>query len=149
MKTILIIASGFIGLPLAIRLLEEGFIVTISTTQSDKRTDLEKLGIIAIKFNSNEDDDYLQFINFSYDYIVYALPPSVCKKYTYNSVLQKITSLLAKCENIVFTSSISVYRNNGNLYIHFILASYSGSSAFNASKLSPCIILTAYLLRLS
>ena len=116
MKTILIIASGFIGLPLAIRLLEEGFIVTISTTQSDKRTDLEKLGIIAIKFNSNEDDDYLQFINFSYDYIVYALPPSVCKKYTYNSVLQKITSLLAKCENIVFTSSISVYRNNGNLH---------------------------------
>ena len=114
MKTILIIGSGFIGLPLAVRLSKEDFIVTISTTRTVKQLELEKLGVIAIKFNSNEDEDYLQFLNCSYDYIVYALPPSVCKKYDYNSVLQKITSLLAKCENIVFTSSISVYQNNGN-----------------------------------
>ena len=116
MKTILIIGSGFIGLPLAIGLLKEGFIVTISTTQTVKQHELEKSGLIAIKFNSNEDEDYLQFINCSYDYIVYALPPSVCKKYDYNSVLQKITSLLAKFESIIFTSSISVYQNNGNLH---------------------------------
>ena len=114
--TVLIIGCGFIGLPLAIKLQILGYEITVTTSQKNKQKILKNKGLFSLKFNSNLQEDYLQFKNYSFDYIIYTLPPKVCKLISYDHVLFKLIPSLSQNGIIVFTSSISVYQNNGDMH---------------------------------
>ncbi|MBC7412331.1 MAG: hypothetical protein H7331_07745 [Bacteroidia bacterium] len=112
MKTILILGSGFIGLPLAQSLQLDNYNVTLTTTQQLKVDQLQALGLQAVCFNGDITKDYDQFSNLSFDYVIYALPPSACKYSGYTQVLSMILNKLSYVGAVLFTSSISVYLNN-------------------------------------
>ncbi len=115
-KTVLIIGSGFIGLPLAQRLQQHNYHVTVTTTQASKLTELQQQGINALQFDANSANDYAQFAGVAIDYLIYTLPPSACQTIHYTTALSTIVEALQAVNCVVFTSSISVYQNNNEVH---------------------------------
>jgi nucleoside-diphosphate-sugar epimerase len=127
-KTVLIIGSGFIGAPLALQLMELGYNVSITTTQTTKQTHLNNLGLNALVFNSDDVPSYQQFKGLSFDYVLYTLPPSACKITNYTVVLSTLLCNLGRVGTVVFTSSISVYLNNNTIHTEQSCALQSNSN---------------------
>jgi nucleoside-diphosphate-sugar epimerase len=115
-KKILIVGSGFLGLPLAIKLKGRGFEVSVTTTQANKLVELKKTGLTAIKFDCNCEEDYHQFSGLKLDFFVFSLPPKSCARVGYKAVLQRVIKSLPNSTTIIFTSSTSVYENNGSVH---------------------------------
>jgi nucleoside-diphosphate-sugar epimerase len=132
--TVLIIGCGFIGLPLATKLQILGYEITVTTSQKSKQKILENKGLFSLKFNSNLQEDYIQFKNYSFDYIIYTLPPNVCKSISYDHVLFKLIPSLSQKGIVVFTSSISVYQNNRALHTEESLSLNDSSIIFKAEN---------------
>ncbi|MEQ1734334.1 MAG: hypothetical protein ABL940_11725 [Bacteroidia bacterium] len=116
MKTVLIVGSGFIGLPLALSLQQHNYAVTLTTTQKTKLAELHALGLNSVCFNADIVTDYDQFNNLNFDYVIYTLPPSACKHSGYTQVLSTVLNKLSYVGCVVFTSSISVYLNNNTTH---------------------------------
>ena len=115
MKQISILGCGWLGLPLAKALLENGFSVKGSTTSSEKLSDIENLGIqpfwIVLESN-NVSGDIETFLQGSKTLII-DIPPKLRGNSNENFV-GKIATLIpfiekSKIENVLFVSSTSVY----------------------------------------
>ena len=112
---IAIIGCGWLGLPLAKKLIKENFIVKGSTTSKEKISVLktEKIEPFLIDLNKNLDKEILNSFLKNVDVLIINVPPKIRKEKTINyySKIQKITSnnLIKKINNIIFISSTSVY----------------------------------------
>ena len=112
---IAIIGCGWLGLPLAKKLIKENFIVKGSTTSKEKISILrtEKIEPFLIDLNKDLDKEILNSFLENIDVLIINVPPKIRKEKTINyySKIQKITSdnLIKKINNIIFISSTSVY----------------------------------------
>ncbi len=113
MKSVLIIGSGLLGLSLAKKFSNNDYHLSITTTTENKLLILRNMGYNPIMFNSNMIEHYEKFSELKVDVLVFALPPSKCKVIAYKDVLSNICINLNSFNLLVFTSSISVYSNNG------------------------------------
>lgn len=113
MKSVLIIGTGLLGLSFAEKLSKNGYLVSITTTTERKLFTLQNLGYNPIIFNSNEIEDYEHLSLLKVEILVFALSPSKCKVIAYKDVLNKVCNKLDSFNLLVFTSSVSVYSNNG------------------------------------
>ncbi|UOX34996.1 SDR family NAD(P)-dependent oxidoreductase [Flavobacterium sediminilitoris] len=116
-KQISILGCGWLGLPLAKKLIENGFSVKGSTTSENKLALLESnkiepflLSLFENKVEGNIDD----FLNDS-EILIIDIPPSL-RKDTSISFVTKIKTLVTQIEKseikkILFVSSTSVYRD--------------------------------------
>ena len=112
---IAIIGCGWLGLPLAKKLIKENFIVKGSTTSKEKISVLktEKIEPFLIDLNKNSDKEIFNSFLKNVDILIINIPPKIRKEKTINyyNKIQKITSnnLIKKINNIIFISSTSVY----------------------------------------
>lgn len=112
-KTISILGTGWLGHPLALRLLDK-YKVKVSLRSLNKKLQFQNEGLIPFLLNENSlesldeilDTDYL-FINF---------PPS--KFDNFSSFLEKIYSnkKIQKIEKIIFISSTSIYPDEAKVF---------------------------------
>ena len=115
MKQISILGCGWLGLPLAKALLENGFSVKGSTTSIDKLSIIENLGIqpylLALESN-NVSGDIETFLQGSKTLII-DIPPKL-RGNSKENFIGKIATLIpfiekSAIENVLFVSSTSVY----------------------------------------
>ena len=109
MKNISILGCGWLGEPLAISLLESGYLVKGSTTTESKLTTLEASQIEAYLVDISEFEDYDTFLNT--DILIIAI--------TSNDI-DGFESLIAQIEDssiqkVIFISSTSVYPNSNSV----------------------------------
>ena len=102
-----IVGCGWLGLPLAKKLVSSGIKVYGTTTKKEKLDKLNKLGVEAYLFRGKVDLEDLQLTHFHPDVAVITIPPSGAIDYP-DLILQLIELLPSTCR-IVFTSSIGVY----------------------------------------
>ena len=111
-----ILGCGWLGLPLAQTLLEQGYSVKGSTTRQEKLARLEDLGIdpYLIRFFPEINEDY-QADFFDSDVLIVNIPPKRSEEAT-SEYPRQIASLLqaikdASVQKLLFVSSTSVYPN--------------------------------------
>jgi nucleoside-diphosphate-sugar epimerase len=118
MKTISIIGCGWLGTPLAFRLLQEGYAVKGSTTRADKLPSLKDIGIAPYLISLNPDlqgqktEEFLEA-----DVLVISIPPRV-QKHGEDYHPRQIEAILKAIEKhlqlrVLYTSSTSVYPTEG------------------------------------
>jgi nucleoside-diphosphate-sugar epimerase len=120
MKQISILGCGWLGLPLAKSLLENGFLVKGSTTSMEKISILEKVGIepfllelseIGIKGNMNS------FLENS-EILIIDIPPKLrgLQKENFVAKIQNLIPFIenSSIEKVVFISSTSVYADDNS-----------------------------------
>ena len=119
MTQISILGCGWLGLPLAKTLLENGFLVKGSTTSVDKLSVLENLGIqpylinLSPTLSNGEGDETIEaFLEVSKTLII-DIPPKLrgSEKENFVSKIRNLIPLIEKSgvENVLFISSTSVY----------------------------------------
>ena len=114
-KKISILGCGWLGLPLAKKLIENGYEVKGSTTSESKLELLKNAGIspYKIKLEENEITGNMESFLENTDVLLVDVPPKLRGDFTENFV-QKIKTLLPYIENskvkkVLFVSSTSVY----------------------------------------
>ncbi|MCS5491498.1 NAD(P)-binding domain-containing protein [Algoriphagus limi] len=116
MKKISIIGLGWIGLPLAKKLIEKGYSVLGSTTSSEKAEKLQKEGVLAVHFSLNPYPTGTAFQKlFQADILVLNIPP---KSRTdggenYLEQLKFLKDLISNSsiQKVLYVSSTGVYPN--------------------------------------
>lgn len=105
-KTISILGCGWLGLPLAIKLINRGYSVKGSTTSESKIEKLDANGIQPYVFNLSNRD--LELDNFlSSEVLIIAIPPKNIADFKY--LIPQIET--SKTKKTIFISSTSVYQN--------------------------------------
>jgi nucleoside-diphosphate-sugar epimerase len=117
-----ILGCGWLGLPLAKALLEEGFIIHGSTTSEEKLPQLEKSGILPFLLRLDSQgisDSVVPFLKGSQTLIIDIPPklrgnnpdPSVPVRKEFVEKIQTLIPFIEKStvENVLFVSSTSVY----------------------------------------
>lgn len=121
---IAILGCGWLGFPLAKRMLSEGFSVKGSTTSEEKISTLATNGIIPFQVALSEDgiqgpiDDFLEHSEI----LIIDIPPGLRKVTlpvdikTFVSKIEKLVPLLEKSsvQKVLFVSSTSVYADENN-----------------------------------
>ncbi len=109
MKSVSILGCGWLGLPLAKKLILEGYDVKGSTTSSSKMNELKKEGINA--FNIELPDKNLNSDFFQSEYLVINIPPKTSRKGVDHHVesLQSIVKYIPPTQKIIYISATSVY----------------------------------------
>lgn len=118
MKTISILGCGWLGAPLAYRLLQEGYTVKGSTTRAEKLPSLKDIGIAPYlisldpSLNGQKKEEFLKA-----DVLIIAIPPQV-HKHGADYHPRQIAEILKALEShpqlrVLYTSSTSVYPNQG------------------------------------
>ncbi|SOE22206.1 Nucleoside-diphosphate-sugar epimerase [Spirosomataceae bacterium TFI 002] len=120
-KTVSVIGCGWLGLPLATRLLEIGYNVAGSTTNSNKLDDLTSLGIKAYLLNLPADEGLAINDLFNSETLFFNIPPGL-KRGEPSDYWEKVNSFLDLLENsefkkLIHISTTSLYPNVGGLYI--------------------------------
>jgi nucleoside-diphosphate-sugar epimerase len=112
---IAILGCGWLGLPLAKKLISKNFIVRGSTTSKDKISVLEKENIEPFLITLDKEFDEKKLIQFlkNIDILIINIPPKIRsnKSVDYYNKIEKIL-LCNNCDkinNIIFISSTSVY----------------------------------------
>jgi nucleoside-diphosphate-sugar epimerase len=105
---IVVIGCGWLGLPLASRLVEEGNIVIGTTTTISKVESLKAAGIDGYCFKDQLSEE-LKLTWQDCDWAIITIPPS--KNLNYVSILKDILNALPSTCRLVYTSSIGVYKN--------------------------------------
>ena len=120
---IAIIGCGWLGLPLAKKLIKENFIVKGSTTSKEKISVLktEKIEPFLIDLNKNLDKEILNSFLKNVDVLIINIPPKIRKEKTINyySKIQKITEVLL-VKVIFFSFLIITLRCSGFFKIYNI-----------------------------
>ena len=119
-KQISVIGCGWLGLPLADFLINEGFLVKGSTTSKDKLDLLRKHHIEAYKVNlssSGISGDYSDFLADS-ETVIINIPPGLRKNPSKNHV-EELMHLVTEIEkqnikNVLYISSTSVFTNEAH-----------------------------------
>ncbi|MGH2666206.1 SDR family oxidoreductase [Flavobacterium sp.] len=121
-ETISILGCGWLGLPLAEKLIAEGFSVNGSTTSTAKIPILESVGITAFLISAGEDEVHGNITDFlaESEILILDIPPKLRGEKKEDFVV-KIKNLLPYIEKsgikkVLFVSSISVYADeNGTV----------------------------------
>ena len=122
-RTVSVLGCGWLGLPLAVRLVQAGFYVKGSTTTPEKRLFLEQQGIhpylLAINPSSLTDQNIVEF--FQADILVLTLPfkRDFSPADLYTEQIKTVQSFIERSSIkwIIFTSSTSIYPNATTLAI--------------------------------
>lgn len=117
MKSISVLGCGWLGLPLAKKLIDEGFFVKGTTTSKLKVALLEKEQIEAFIIELHEEKivgDLVSFLQSS-DYLIIDIPPKI-RALTAENFVQKIKNLIpyiqeSSVKHVIFISSTSVYND--------------------------------------
>lgn len=119
MTQISILGCGWLGLPLAKTLLENGFLVKGSTTSVDKLSVLENLGIqpylinLSPTLSNREGDETIEAFLEASKTLIIDIPPKLrgSEKENFVSKIRNLIPLIEKSgvENVLFISSTSVY----------------------------------------
>ena len=133
-KSVSILGCGWLGFPLARRLIAEGFEVKGSTTSTTKIEKLEAAGIIAfpIQLNpTNIEGEIEQFLQS--DILILNIPPGRRNPNVEIELPQKIALLLklivkSPIQKLIFVSSTSVYGNEKGTVTEAISPTPSTSS---------------------
>ncbi|GGI56432.1 NAD(P)H-binding protein [Winogradskyella haliclonae] len=122
-NTISIIGCGWLGLPLAKKLIENGFDIKGSTTSENKLKELDKLGITSFLIRLNEtkiEGDIFEFLNNS-ETLIINIPPGLRRNPNKNHVLEikQLVKFIEKSsiKNVLYISSTSVYNNDSKFPI--------------------------------
>lgn len=102
--TVAVIGCGWLGTPLATRLIERGSVVFGTTTRAGKLPALAALGIRAVMFDLNHDP---QVVPVASAYVI-TIPPSGITGYA-GKVAALVEAIDAAARPVVFCSSTSVY----------------------------------------
>jgi len=121
MTQISILGCGWLGLPLAKALLNNGFSVKGSTTSSSKLDDLEKQGILPFLMElqpNTIDGDIRTFLKES-EIVIIDIPPKL-RSNSSEDFVGKIQTLIpfieqSDVQNVLFVSSTSVYGEDNDL----------------------------------
>jgi nucleoside-diphosphate-sugar epimerase len=105
MKNVSILGCGWLGKPLAISLLKDGFSVKGSTTSEDKISLLEALDIEAYLVNIEEFEEFDLFLQS--DILIVAITSKDIDAYV--RLIQQIEN--SSIQKVIFISSTSVYPN--------------------------------------
>ena len=115
-KKIAVLGCGWLGLPLAKKLLSQGYLVKGSTTHKEKISALEAVGISAYLLHCNEDncEGIEQFLK-DVDVLILTLPPGLRQNPNrrFDKVIASIKAYLelTTVQKVIFISSTSVYGN--------------------------------------
>jgi nucleoside-diphosphate-sugar epimerase len=125
MKQISILGCGWLGLPLAKSLLENGFSINGSTTSVEKIDVLENAGIhpflVSLSAVEVSDETKISIENFlqNSDVLIIDIPPKLRGDSSENFVakIQNIIPFIEKSsvEKVIFVSSTSVYEDTSDL----------------------------------
>lgn len=105
MKNISILGCGWLGIPLAISFLEEGYAVKGSTTSEEKLVELEGMEIEAYHVDICEFEEHDAFLNT--DILVIAITSKDIDGF--ENLIQQIEE--SSIQKVIFISSTSVYPN--------------------------------------
>ena len=113
-KKIGVLGCGWLGLPLAKKLIDEGHKVKGSTTQKEKISSLKSLGIAPFIVRCSEDNcDGLDLFLQEVEVLILTLPPGLRQnpKRRFDLVIEQIVKRLvdSAVQEVVFISSTSVY----------------------------------------
>ena len=112
-KSVGIIGCGWLGMPLAQTLINNGFSVFGSTTTFEKLSEMENMGISACILNFKDEKDYPPEMDiFNTDFLVVNFPPKRNKDVliSYPKQIQKLIKSVKKPSvKVIFISSTSVY----------------------------------------
>ena len=109
-KKISVLGCGWLGLPLAQRLVKEGAKVKGSTTTDSKQDVLKEHGILPYAFSIAElNDSVSDFIDS--DTLIVTIPPNRKEKEAFTRQLESIADLIrgSQIQQVIVTSSIGVY----------------------------------------
>jgi len=109
MKNISILGCGWLGKPLAVSLLEEGYSVKGSTTSEEKLSQLESLGIESYLINIDDFEAYDAFLHT--DILIIAITSKNIN--AFESLIQQIE--VSSVQKVIFISSTSVYPNTNTV----------------------------------
>lgn len=123
-KTCAILGCGWLGFPLARKLVKSGYKVHGSTTSAEKLNALEVEGIVPFQIALTEKavegkiEAFLENVHF----LIIDIPPGLRKQPT-SDFVQKIKNLLpfiekSRVEEVVFVSSTSVFKNTDEMPIY-------------------------------
>lgn len=114
--SVAIIGCGWIGKPLAEKLIELGYSVNGSTTRVEKKEELEKLGLENVfvgKFTPQWQGDDLSAV-LDVDVLVIDFPPGKDSDENYHVLqMQELTKYLKEKTKVIYTSSTSIYPELG------------------------------------
>ncbi len=109
MNNIAILGCGWLGLPLAEKLINLGYLVNGSSTSELKKNKLNKLGVNYFKIDLNNLEDNIKDF-LAVDVLIISIPPKLLNhKKVLNNLISEIKSSTIK--RVIYTSSISVYGN--------------------------------------
>lgn len=113
MQTIGIIGLGWLGLPLAKKLVESGFKVKGSVRSEQKKNQVEASGILSIVLDvsveqQNNPSSFFEDCSVA----IITIPPSKTPFNSYQSSILKACSLFPENCQFIFTSSTSVYADH-------------------------------------
>ena len=121
MKQISILGCGWLGLPLAVSLIEKGYLVKGSTTTLEKISQLNSVGINAhqIELSDTEIKGKIELFLHNSEILIIDIPPKLRSNSSENFV-KKIQNLIpfienSKIEKIIFISSTSVYSDDNSV----------------------------------
>lgn len=109
MASISVLGCGWLGFPLAEKLIEDGYKVKGSSTTTSKLEKLREVGIDSFHLDLPDIDHKTNFFNS--DYLIINTPPQAAKKgthYHYESILS-IINLIPAEQKIIYISATSVY----------------------------------------
>lgn len=123
-KNISILGTGWLGLPLAKRLLEQGWWVKGSTTSEEKLALLQEQGIMPFLISVEPEgiEGALQQFLEGSEVLIIDIPPGLRRdpKKRFSEAIRKLASEVEKAgiKKVLFVSSISVYEETGSFPIY-------------------------------
>lgn len=125
MSRISIVGCGWLGLPLAKRLVEEGHQVSGSTTRLERMAELEAVGVKAFQLKAEngtwQGEGLINFLTC--DVLIIAIPPGTKRNpdsshaKEVQALLQFISDSNITIQKIVYISSTSVYKNSNSIVV--------------------------------
>ncbi|MFD1007158.1 NAD(P)-binding domain-containing protein [Oceanisphaera ostreae] len=112
-KSVAIVGLGWLGEPLALALLSQGYMVSGSTTSADKAERLANAGINTMVWNINEPLPAVWPAALAANTVVLCVPPGKVENYA--TALGEVARLAARggVQRLLFTSATSVYGGLG------------------------------------
>ena len=111
-----IIGCGWVGLPLANRLIDLGYSVHGSTSSIEKIEVLEAHSVLPFVY-SLEENTRLDSFTSETELLILTIPPIRREEYTfYGDHLRKLVNQFSNVKKVVFLSSIGIYPKRSSIY---------------------------------
>lgn len=114
---ITVIGCGWLGLPLAQKLVNEGHTVYGSVRNERNFSSLTAAGILPFRFDSDNDDELRHDIREQTEILILTLPPVHKEEIMrYGNILSQLALACKNCRHVLFTSSTGVYPDQTGVY---------------------------------